>query len=196
MGGWTSKKDPQEETWATAPLFACRSFPGGSLIHLFHRSLHLSSPEIQSAASCDEAPKDPPTSCSLPTVNEDGLSLGSCCPHTLLYHYSVCGEYKRSVGRKNKRKCILNSLPVNIIIFHIKREPTLRIREPDEKREGTEAHNWEIDAYLMEGKQRPGARPRGNHCIIDNRMDTESKRCPGALIKKMLVQPPQHPSTS
>lgn len=174
--GGTSKKDPQEETWATAPLFACRSFPDGSLIHLFHRSLHLSSPEIQSAASCDEAPKDPPTSCSLPTPNKDDLSLGNRCPHTLL-HYSVCAEYKRSVGRKNKI-----SLPVNMIIFHFKQEPTLRIREPDEKREGTE-HNWEIDAYLMAGKQRPGVRPRGNHCIIDNRMDTESKRCPGALIK-------------
>lgn len=57
-------------------------------------------------------------------------------------------------------------------------------REPDEKREGTEEHNWEIDAYLMAGKQRPGVRPRGNHCIIDNRMDTESKHCPGAPIKK------------
>lgn len=74
-----------------------------------------------------------------------------------------------------------------MIMFHFKREPALRIREPDEKREGAE-HNWEIDAYLMAGKQRPGVRPRGNHCIIDNRMDTESTRCPGARIKKMPVQ--------
>lgn len=78
-----ANKTRQEEMWATAPLFVCRSFPSSSLIHLFHLSFHLSHPwyNLLLPVTSHQRVSPLPAPCM---PNKDDLSLGNQCPYTYL----------------------------------------------------------------------------------------------------------------
>lgn len=99
----------------------------------------------------------------------------------LTCNFNSKGRVGNGLDKSLKHKRLI-WMSLNTIIFHFRREP----RRAWWKEWGDRTPQLgKIDAYLMAGQHQPGVRSRVNHCIIDNRMDTESKRCSGALIKEL-----------